>query len=316
MPRTQPMATSKRIGLSAMRQRRGRHGLHLFDRQTGLNILLDERALPAEQWHQAPRYVSIALTNACELKCPFCYAPKTPGRLEAPTVLSWIEELDAHGCLGIGFGGGEPTAHPQLAWLCERATAHTGLAVSLTTHGHRIDQPLAARLRGNVHFLRISVDAVGERYERIRGRSFDDLKRRLHAAATISPFGLNMVVGRATIDQLDQVAAFALDSGAQELLLLPEQPVAGRPGVDDRTLEQLEAWVAQRPANIRLSISKAKIPEGIPLADPFPGELPLESHAHIDARRTVRPHAYSQEGVRVQASLMESLTTLRSLEQT
>ena len=51
-------------------------GMHLFDRISGLNILLDEVKVPAGQVSRAPRYLSVALTNACELRCVFCYAPK------------------------------------------------------------------------------------------------------------------------------------------------------------------------------------------------------------------------------------------------
>ncbi len=58
------------------KQRRSPAGLHLFDRTTGLNILLDEIRVPASLWSRAPRQVSIALTNRCDLTCDHCYAPK------------------------------------------------------------------------------------------------------------------------------------------------------------------------------------------------------------------------------------------------
>jgi MoaA/NifB/PqqE/SkfB family radical SAM enzyme len=151
----------------------------MFDRESGLNILLDEVTPPPQAWARAPRYVSIALTNACELRCPFCYAPKTPGRLAPDEVVAWIGELDRAGCLGVGFGGGEPTAHPHFAEICARAAASTSLAVTLTTHGHRFTDALANKLRGNVHFVRVSIDAVGQHYERIRGRRFDALRDSL-----------------------------------------------------------------------------------------------------------------------------------------
>ncbi len=61
-------------------------GLHLFDRTSGLNLLLDEVSHPTSQWAKAPRYVSIALTNACDLSCAYCYAPKRPAALNADIV--------------------------------------------------------------------------------------------------------------------------------------------------------------------------------------------------------------------------------------
>lgn len=67
------------VGLP-VKLRVGPDGLHLFDRRTGLNMLFDEIEAPEEQWSRAPRQVSIALTNACDLACSFCYAPKNGRR--------------------------------------------------------------------------------------------------------------------------------------------------------------------------------------------------------------------------------------------
>jgi hypothetical protein len=38
--------------------------------------------------------VSVALTNACDLSCEFCYAPKVPATLPADRVDRWLAELD------------------------------------------------------------------------------------------------------------------------------------------------------------------------------------------------------------------------------
>ena len=38
-------------------------GVHLFDRASGINVLLDDVDVPADQLSQAPRYLSVALTN-------------------------------------------------------------------------------------------------------------------------------------------------------------------------------------------------------------------------------------------------------------
>ena len=38
-------------------------GVHLFDRVSGMNVLLDEVSVPAEQFSRAPRYLSVALTS-------------------------------------------------------------------------------------------------------------------------------------------------------------------------------------------------------------------------------------------------------------
>lgn len=257
-----------------------------------------------------PRYVSIALTNACDLRCAFCYAPKHPARLRANDVVAWASELDLGGCFGIGFGGGEPTAHPQFAEICMRVAAETRLAVTVTTHGHRFSDALAERVRGSLHFLRVSVDAVGSDYERIRGRSFGALREQLALIATVAPFGLNMVVADERLSQLDAVAAFAAEVGASELLLLPQQAAGGAPALSATGARQLARWVAAYRGPVRLAISRLGIPDGLPLADPYEPEGPLDAHAHIDAAGRLRSDAYSAAGVPIAGSVYAALEQL------
>src|SRR3954466_16303719 len=101
-----------------IRWRAGPSGIHLFDRRTGLNCLFDEVRVPPERWAAAPRHVALALTNAGDLACAHCYAPKPPAILAPDKVYRWLAELDTIGCLGVGFGGGEPTLHPGFPDFC------------------------------------------------------------------------------------------------------------------------------------------------------------------------------------------------------
>src|SRR5947207_6073612 len=198
-----------------MRWRAGPSGVHLFDRRTGLNCLFDEVQVSPDRWATAPRHVAIALTNACDLACAHCYAPKQTAALAPDQVCRWLAELDANGCLGVGFGGGEPTLHRGLADICRYAAQETGLAVSFTTHGHHLlDGRLSAAIAGHVHFVRVSMDGVGPTYEAIRGRPFDAFLRCLGVVRTLSRFGLNYVVNRRTLPDLDAAVGVAADAGA------------------------------------------------------------------------------------------------------
>jgi sulfatase maturation enzyme AslB (radical SAM superfamily) len=94
-----------------VKMRAGPSGMQIFHRTSGLNILLDEISVPQALWATSPRYVSVALTNACDLACPYCYAPKDSAALDVERVVGWLSELDVNGCLGVGFGGGEPTLY-------------------------------------------------------------------------------------------------------------------------------------------------------------------------------------------------------------
>jgi len=194
--------------------RGGPAGLHVFNRTTGLHVLIDEIPIPAALHSRAPRQVSIALTNRCDLACGHCYAPKSRDELRFDIVTRWLAEFDSHGALGVGFGGGEPTLYPDFARLCQHTARETRLSVSFTTHGHHIDAALAERLRGCVHFVRVSMDGVGATYESIRRRSFPELLARLKDIRSISRFGVNVVINERTLHDLDEVAAVAVDAGA------------------------------------------------------------------------------------------------------
>lgn len=279
-----------------MKTRLGPAGIHLFDRTSGLNILIDEVVPPESTWATAPRQVSIALTNSCDLRCPYCFAPKYPSALSAASIKGWLHELDANGTIGIGFGGGEPTLFPGFADLCAYAAGHTNLAVTLTTHGHHLGDDLLASLRGNVHFMRVSMDGVGSTYERLRGRSFDALQARLRAIKEIVPFGINYVVNSNTIPDIDAAITFASSAGASEFLLLPERPANGRPGIDSVSANSLRQWVTGYSGDLRLAVSELGA-EGLPTCNPFQKETGVHAYAHITASGVIKRTSYDVDGV-------------------
>jgi pyruvate-formate lyase-activating enzyme len=281
-------------------------GVHLFDRVSGLNVLLDELDVPADQVSRAPRYLSIALTNKCELHCAYCYAPKHAAALDVDRVVAWAVELDVAGCLGVGFGGGEPTAHPRFAHLCAQVAESTSMAVTFTTHGHRLTPGLAAALQGSVHFARLSVDGVGATYERLRRRPFAAVRASAVLLRSVAPIGINAVVNADTIGELDDLAEFAADVGASELLLLPEQPTAATPGISDADAERLVCWVGSARPRVRLAISRSGLEASLPAVEAIPGERALDAHLHVDATG-----AFASTGTPIKGSILDAVRTLR-----
>lgn len=288
-----------------------RQGAHLFDRYSGLNVLLDEVHVPLDQLSRAPRYVSIALTNACDLRCAYCYAPKHAAKLDADQVIGWAIELDSAGCLGIGFGGGEPTTHPRFAELCQRIAQATSLAVTFTTHGHRLTPVLADLLRGSVHFARLSVDGVGTTYERLRGRPFSRVITAATLLSSVAPIGVNTVVNAETVVELDEIASFAASIGAIELLLLPQQPTAAAGGIAPSDVERLVDWVRDARPDVRLAIARSGFESSLPTVELIPGEHPLDAHMHLDATGMLRPDAFAAAGTRVEASVLDAVEALK-----
>lgn len=306
---------ARTVSPSHIKLRAGPCGVQMFDRTTGLNVLLDEVQVPISLWADAPRHVSISLTNLCDLQCPYCFAPKNSAALNLERVTGWLDELDSNGCLGVGFGGGEPTLYRHLANLCRHATEKTGLATTLTTHGHRIDDALAADLAGNVHFMRVSMDGVGATYETLRGRSFAALRKQLELVGAIAPFGLNYVVNARTFRDMDAAVSFAAEVGAVEVLLLPERSTQDGAGIDDRTLGEFRRWVNQYRGRVPLTVSEAGA-EGLPSCNPLAGETGLRAYAHISASGILMRSSFDTSGIAIDDDgLMPALNMLRTFQE-
>ncbi len=79
----------------------------MFDRATGLNVLL-EGEQTAHFRRIAPRALLIAVTNACDLACPFCYRDKQArSRWTYEALLDFCRQADEWGVLEVAFGGGK-----------------------------------------------------------------------------------------------------------------------------------------------------------------------------------------------------------------
>ncbi|MCL4851661.1 MAG: radical SAM protein [Bryobacteraceae bacterium] len=260
--------------------------------------MIEEISYCRSQWAAAPRYVSIALTNACDLSCSYCYAPKSGASLAADTVLRWASDLSTNGCLGIGFGGGEPTLYGGLVDLCAKIHTSTDLATTITTHGHRFTRALANELRGIVQFIRVSMDGVGSVYETLRGRSFASFAKQLALIRCTAPFGINFVLNSATAHQLAAAAEFAFKEGAKEFLILPEVDGYGVPQLESSVIQNARDWITAHEDFCRLASSDSGgVLFGVPT---LPVCIPAEAYReflHIDAFGYLRRSAFVTDGV-------------------
>ncbi|MBU0508291.1 radical SAM protein, partial [bacterium] len=270
---------------------------------------------PTSTWAAAPRHVSVALTNACDLTCSHCYAPKNPAMLAFDRLTSWLADLDANGCIGVGFGGGEPTLYPQLTELCSFAARKTNLAVAMTTHAHRLSDQLLNELTGNLHFVRVSMDGVGPTYESIRCRPFDALLERIAALERVARFGINFIVNSKTVADLDAAVNLAADLGASEFLLLPEEPVGRGVGIDNETTIILRKWVNGYHGSVPLAVSEGGA-EGLPTCNPLNAEAGLAAFAHIDASGIIKRTSYDTSGILIRENgVMAALDKLKRIKQ-
>ena len=249
------------------------------------------------------------------MECSHCYAPKHPANLDVNRIKEWLHELDDNGCIGVGFGGGEPTLYPKLAELCSYATINTNLAITMTTHGHLLDNEFIKKLSGNLNFVRISMDGVGSTYESIRNRSFDTLIERVFAISSISSFGINFVVNSRTFNDLDEAIKIASIYGASEFLLLPEVSIGRGTQINSEISNNLKVWVNKYRGSVPLAISEGHT-DGLPTCDPLKAETGLSAFAHIDASGILKRSSYDTEGVAISDSgVLHSLQELSQKEE-
>ncbi|MEU9794079.1 radical SAM protein [Streptomyces sparsogenes] len=109
--------------------------------------------------------LSVALTNACELRCAYCYAPKHAAALHRERVVARAVELDAAGCLGVGFGEGEPTAYRRFAQLCSDIAQSMSMAVTFAKveifSCHEWDEDAIARPHPSSRSAAAAVESTG-----------------------------------------------------------------------------------------------------------------------------------------------------------
>jgi hypothetical protein len=188
----------------------------------------------------------------------------------------------------------------------------------MTTHGHRFSSELVDQMSGNVEFIRLSMDGIGATYERLRGRSFDAFKEKLILVRATARFGINYVVNDDTLGDLPGAAEFAFKSGAEELLLLPEIAATGNVSLSQPSIDRLSAFIQANYQRLRLATSShggdcidaPMLMRSDPTYETF-------DFAHIDARATLRPSAFSPVGITLkdEDDIVEAIGRLRALSE-
>jgi hypothetical protein len=144
----------------------------------------------------------------------------------------------------------------------------------------------------------------------LRGRSFCSLVRRLDIVRELAPFGINFLVNSYTLPDLDAAIELATVVGATEFLLLPEQPVKGRRGIDNHTSQALRSWVKSYRGKIPMRVSEAGA-DGLPTCNPLILETGLRAYAHIDASGVLKRSSFDETGVVIgEGGVMKALNTL------
>jgi MoaA/NifB/PqqE/SkfB family radical SAM enzyme len=175
----------------------------------------------------------VHLTKACNLRCAYCYFSASnplPGELSAAEYAALWPDFVAVRPEKIVFTGGEPLLRDDLfdilAALRDAEGSHV-IRRCLNTNGHLLTAPVARRLADLVDEVRLSLDAMRERNDALRGGGNHDAV--LRAIDLCHGAGLQLkvlvTVTSETLPDLDELMATLLERGVRRIKLNAFRPI-------------------------------------------------------------------------------------------
>lgn len=174
-----------------------------------------------------PIYVRASVWPRCNLLCSYCpidegMENRVPeqlagGLLSTDAYIRNMRFVAGSGVEGISFTGGEPTLRADLDDLIHGVRPYFD-RVELTTNGRQLPR-VSSAVKDCVDLLKVSLDSLDE--ERVRaltGRdhAFRDARRSIAWAVEAAvPLGVNVVLMRDTLGELDSIVRFVADTARQ-----------------------------------------------------------------------------------------------------
>jgi MoaA/NifB/PqqE/SkfB family radical SAM enzyme len=183
--------------------------LLLFERDSGLNILLEGEETTRLQ-RIAPRTLLIAVTNICNLQCPFCYRNlASPSDWTYESLLEFCQQASDWGVLEVAFGGGEPTLFKGWSGFINELYATSRLCINFTTNGMFLTEDFLHAIEGKYGNIRLSLydtNAWAQTIERLVGSG--------------ARFGVNWLITPDDLPTLESKFLSLLALGVRDFLLL------------------------------------------------------------------------------------------------
>jgi MoaA/NifB/PqqE/SkfB family radical SAM enzyme len=205
--------------------------------------------------HQAPSFLLISPSKACNLRCEGCYADSN----EHPRALEWsivdrliCEAKELWGARFFVFSGGEPFAYKSEGkGILELIEKHTDCFFMTYTNGTLITDEMSRRLAddGNM-LLCISVEGWRERTDARRGEGvFDKVLATMNKLRQDGvPFGISLTGTRHNAEEIltDEFIDFFISKGAIFAWLFQYMPIGRAYTLDLMVTPQQRAWMWHR----------------------------------------------------------------------
>ena len=175
----------------------------------------------------SPLLVQVELTEACNLRCRFCYNSQKP-RYNT-NVFRMLDSLAEQSVMQVTLTGGEPLMHPDFFKILEYATAKF-TNVMILSNGALMDNKVVERISSaGVMSVSISIHGDEKTHEQLTGISgsykcsMDAIKYFLKIGKT--PVASNFVLNAANLNVLEQTTLKFQEIGLKFMTITRFVPV-------------------------------------------------------------------------------------------
>lgn len=181
---------------------------------------------------RTPNHIYLEATQACNLNCIHCFSTEGGRLAQLPleTLEDLLHQMDELGVTALTLSGGEPTLHPDLPLILEKASA-SRMGITLLTNATLLEERdlldriihLAKAVNRSLT-LGTSFDAVTEElHDRIRGAA-GSLRRTKGALEYLTRHGfrnisLQFMLCRHNIHEVEEVMSWAVNHGIKRVIL-------------------------------------------------------------------------------------------------
>ena len=257
------------MGISIMESlRRSIRGNHMSDSylhgmlQILIKTLFIDRGNPEQRKQfqeafgkQAPTFLLLAPSKACNLRCPGCYADSDDktNKLEWSLTDRIIREAkDLWGERFFVISGGEPFAYrSEGKGLVDLFAKHSDSFFMVFTNGTLIDDEAAKRMAeiGNA-LMNVSVEGFRELTDARRGEGmFDRVMETMDRLNRYKvPFGVSIAATRQNVEEIfsEEFVDFIMKKGAQLAFIFHYMPIGRSFSMDLMPTPEQRAWMWKR----------------------------------------------------------------------
>ena len=179
----------------------------------------------------APETIHFSVTGRCDQACAGCFYSARPGSAVEPqdAPLSLFKQVLAEAgrqkVLQVALGGGEPLLHPDIVSMVKYAREHR-VVPNLTTNGNGLAEDMAAALKeAGLGQAQISLNGSNADANRATRPNFAAALAAMEACGKAGlPFGINFLLTRSSVAELEGAARLASQLGAATINVLRPKP--------------------------------------------------------------------------------------------